>query len=46
MVRLPRTRAGSLVLFRVFEKVSYGLIMESQRPVYMNDVVESPEGSY
>ncbi len=46
MVRLPRTRSGSLVLFRVYEKVSYGLIMESLRPIYMQDIVESPEGSY
>lgn len=46
MVRLPRTKAGTLVLFRVHEKVSYGLIMESTRPIYMQDIVESPEGSY
>ena len=44
--RLQRTRSGSLVLFRVYEKVSYGLIMESLRPIYMQDIVESPEGSY
>ncbi len=46
MVRLPRSRSGTLVLFRVYEKVSYGLIMESVRPIYMKDIVESPEGSY
>ncbi|MEE3009348.1 MAG: LysM peptidoglycan-binding domain-containing protein [Pseudomonadota bacterium] len=46
MVRLPRTKAGTLVLFRVHDKVSYGLIMESTRPIYMQDIVESPEGSY
>lgn len=46
MVRLPRTRSGSMVLFRVYDKVSYGLIMESLRPIYMKDIVESPEGSY
>jgi len=34
------------VLFRVHEKDSYGLIMESTRPIYMQDIVESPEGSY
>lgn len=46
MVRLPRTKTGTLVLFRVFEKVSYGLVMTSTRPIYMEDVVESPAGSY
>lgn len=46
MIRLPRTRVGTLLLFRVFDKVSYGLIMESTRPIYMKDIVESPKGSY
>ncbi|WP_062814982.1 LysM domain-containing protein [uncultured Alcanivorax sp.] len=46
MVRLPRERTGSMVIFRVFDKVSYGLIMESTRPIYMNDIAESPAGSY
>jgi hypothetical protein len=46
MVRLPRTKTGTLVLFRVFDKVSYGLVMSSTRPIYMEDLVESPAGSY
>lgn len=46
LVRLPRTKSGTLVLFRVFDKVSYGLVMTSTRPIYMQDVVESPAGSY
>ncbi|WP_303759295.1 LysM peptidoglycan-binding domain-containing protein [Alcanivorax jadensis] len=45
-VQLPRERTGSMVIFRVFDKVSYGLIMESLRPIYMHDVAESPAGSY
>lgn len=45
-VRLPREKSGSLVVFRVFEKVAYGLVMESVRPIYMNDMAESPAGSY
>ncbi|MEE2869977.1 MAG: LysM peptidoglycan-binding domain-containing protein [Pseudomonadota bacterium] len=45
-VQLPREKTGSLVIFRVFDKVSYGLIMESTRPIYMNDAAESPAGSY
>jgi len=46
MVQLPREKTGSMVIFRVFDKVSYGLIMESMRPIYMNDIAESPAGSY
>lgn len=46
MIRLPRMKVGSMILFRVFDKVSYGLIMDSTRPIYMKDEVVSPEGSY
>lgn len=46
MVQLPREKTGSMVIFRIFDKVSYGLIMESMRPIYMNDIAESPAGSY
>ncbi|MCG8394863.1 MAG: LysM peptidoglycan-binding domain-containing protein [Pseudomonadales bacterium] len=45
-VQLPNEKTGSMVIFRVFDKVSYGLIMESTRPIYMNDIAESPAGSY
>ncbi|MQX52303.1 LysM peptidoglycan-binding domain-containing protein [Alcanivorax sp. PA15-N-34] len=45
-VALPAEKTGSLVVFRVFDKVSYGLIMESTRPIYMNDIAKSPAGSY
>ena len=45
-VALPAEKTGSLVIFRVFDKVSYGLIMESTRPIYMNDIAKSPAGSY
>lgn len=46
LVRLPRSKTGSMIVFRAFEKVSYGLIMESTRPIYKEDIAESPEGSY
>ena len=43
IVRLPDTKSGVMVLFRVFDKVSYGLIMESYLPIYKSDIVRSPE---
>ncbi|EKF74301.1 LysM domain-containing protein [Alcanivorax hongdengensis A-11-3] len=46
MVQLPRSKTGTLVVFRVFDKVSYALVMTSTRPIYMNDAAESPAGSY
>jgi hypothetical protein len=41
-VRLPDERTGLLMIFRVFEHVSYGLIMESARPVHLYDFVRNP----
>jgi hypothetical protein len=41
-VKLPDERAGLLMIFRVFERVSYGLIMETARPVHLYDMVRNP----
>jgi len=38
-VTLPNQRTGVLMVFKAFDKVSYGLVMESTRPVLMNDVI-------
>ncbi|MBI4996631.1 MAG: LysM peptidoglycan-binding domain-containing protein [Rhodocyclales bacterium] len=41
-IRLPDERYGLLFVFRVFEKVSYALVMESSRPVIPHDTVATP----
>ena len=41
-LKLPAERYGIVFIFRVFEKVSYGLVMNSTRPVNVLDVVQSP----
>ncbi|MFV1982031.1 MAG: LysM peptidoglycan-binding domain-containing protein [Thiohalomonadales bacterium] len=41
-VLLPEERAGLLMVFRVFEKLSFGLIMESQRALKVYDAVRNP----
>jgi hypothetical protein len=41
-VELPDERAGLMMIFRVFERVSYGLIMETVRPVHLHDMVRNP----
>lgn len=41
-VQLPEERAGLLMVFRTFEKLSYALILESDRPVTPNDKLYSP----
>lgn len=41
-VELPSERAGLLMVFKVFEKVSYGLILETERPLSVFDEVVNP----
>jgi len=41
-VTLPDEEAGVLMLFRVFERVSYGLIMHNTRVIHRLDVVRTP----
>lgn len=42
-VKLPDEQYGSLFVFRVFQHVSYGLIMQVTQPVQVGDVATSPE---
>lgn len=42
MVTLPEERVGLLMVFRTYEKLSYGLIMESERPVREGDRIRNP----
>jgi LysM domain-containing protein len=41
-IRLPDERAGLAFVFRVFERVSYALVMHVTRPVSPLDVVQTP----
>jgi hypothetical protein len=41
-VQLPDLQAGTLMVFRVFERVSYGLIVNAERPIHTLDVVTNP----
>jgi nucleoid-associated protein YgaU len=43
MVKLPDEEYGSMFIFRVFDNISYGLIMEVTQPAEVGDVVKSPE---
>ncbi|MET0265363.1 MAG: LysM domain-containing protein [Duganella sp.] len=42
-VRLPDEQVGSLFIFRVFDRISYGLIMQATAPVVAGDIAVSPE---
>ena len=41
-VRLPSERAGLLMVFRVFEKLSYALVLATERPLAVGDEVKNP----
>jgi len=40
--KLPDEETGLLMVFRVYDKVSYALIMDANRPVHIYDVVRTP----
>ncbi|GAB2189723.1 LysM peptidoglycan-binding domain-containing protein [Sessilibacter sp. MAH2] len=42
IVQLPEERVGIAMVFRTFEKVSYALILEAERPINVNDKLYSP----
>jgi hypothetical protein len=41
-VQMPDTRAGLLMVFRTFEKMSYGIVLKSNRPLAVLDRVGDP----
>lgn len=42
MVNLPDERAGLVMVFRTFEKLSLGLVLEADRPLAVKDLVRNP----
>jgi hypothetical protein len=41
-IKLPDERTGLMFVFRVFEKMSYGMVMRATRPIYVGDIVQTP----
>jgi len=41
-IRLPSERAGLLMVFRTFDKLSYGLVLSTERPLAVSDEVRNP----
>ena len=42
IIQLPDTRAGLLMIFRTFEKMSFGLVLQADRALKINDSVYKP----
>ena len=41
-MQLPYERAGTLIVFKVFDRVSYGLIIGARAPIQVADHVYNP----
>ena len=41
-IKLPDERNGLVFIFRVFDRVSYGLVMNQNRPVKLGDLAKTP----
>ena len=41
-IELPADRAGLLMVFRTFERMSYGLILRTEQPLSVKDEVRNP----
>ena len=41
-VKLPDEKAGQLMIFRTFEKVSLGLVLKASRSIHVLDNVKTP----
>ncbi|MCW8195550.1 LysM peptidoglycan-binding domain-containing protein [Proteobacteria bacterium 005FR1] len=42
VVALPEERAGLLMVFRTFEKISFGIVLEAELPLSTKDIVRNP----
>jgi hypothetical protein len=41
-VRLPDERAGTFMVFKTYDRISYGLIMTADHPLHVGDVIGNP----
>jgi hypothetical protein len=41
-VRLPDEEAGHLMVFKVYDRIGYGLIMEARQAIHIHDTVRNP----
>ena len=42
-VQLPEEYVGHVMVFRTFDRISYGLIMDGIRPVHVGDALYEPD---
>lgn len=42
IIKLPDVETSHILIYRVFDKVAYGLVMDSTQPIYLLDSVRKP----
>jgi hypothetical protein len=42
VIKLPEERYGLVFVFRVFDRISYALVMNAEQPVNIADVLQTP----
>ena len=40
--QLPQERYGLILVFRTFDRASFGLVMQASRPVAVSDIIANP----
>ncbi|MDC2889907.1 hypothetical protein [Psychrosphaera algicola] len=40
---MPYEKIGQVMLFRVYERVSYGIVIKNSIPIYVGDKIQTPE---
>ena len=43
LVQLPDEQAGTVMLFKIYDRISYGLVMTAFNEIRVNDIVRNPE---
>ena len=41
-VRLPDEQAGTIMVFKTYDRISYGLVMEATDAIHIHDAVRNP----
>jgi hypothetical protein len=41
-VRLPDEQAGTIMVFKTYDRISYGLVMEATEAIHVHDIVRNP----
>ena len=41
-VRLPEEEAGTVMIFKTYDRISYGLVMEATQAIHIHDTVRNP----